>query len=65
MTRFIRKQIQRAIAEDELWIARARALIEPSVDCSSIEESIARAEGEVARLRALISQLRWPSPRVA
>jgi hypothetical protein len=46
--------IRRAIAEDELWIARARALISPDADCSSIEESIPRVEGEVARMRALL-----------
>jgi hypothetical protein len=54
MTSFIRPQIMRAIADDELWVARARALIEPDVDCSSIEESVARAESDIARMRALV-----------
>jgi hypothetical protein len=49
-----RMMIRRAIAEQELWIARTRALISPDADCSSIEESIARAEREVARVRALL-----------
>jgi hypothetical protein len=44
MTRFIRQQIKQAIAEDELWVARARTLIEPDVDRFSIEQSIARPE---------------------
>jgi hypothetical protein len=46
--------IRRAIAEDELWIAQARALIAPDADCSSIEERIARIERDVARMRALL-----------
>ena len=54
MTSFIRDQILRAIPEDELWVAKARALIEPGVDCSSIEKSIARAEHDVAKMRALL-----------
>lgn len=54
MTRFIRQQIKLAIADDELWVAKARTLIEPGVDCSSIEQSIARTENDIARMRALV-----------
>lgn len=46
--------IRQAIAEDQVWIARARALIDPNADCSSIEKSIDRAEQQVARMRALL-----------
>jgi hypothetical protein len=43
-----------AIAEDELWISRARALITPDADCSSIEQDIAVAQRDVDRMRALL-----------
>jgi methylphosphotriester-DNA--protein-cysteine methyltransferase len=42
---------RQAIAEDEAWIAEARALITSDADRSSIEESIARAERDVAKMR--------------
>jgi hypothetical protein len=54
MTNETRVQIRRAIAEDEEWIVRASALITPDADCSSIEDSIARAQHQVDRMRALL-----------
>lgn len=48
--------IRDAIAEDETWIVRARALIDPHADCSSVEREIERAEHQVARMRALLAR---------
>jgi hypothetical protein len=50
-----RRLILEAIKSDEAWIARARAAIEPAVDCSSIEEDITVAEQQVARMRELLA----------
>jgi hypothetical protein len=58
MTLEPRTLIARAIAEDERWVAQARALVEPDVDCSSIEESIAGVERDLARMRALLGTLK-------
>jgi len=52
MTTTARRHILHAIAEDELWVARARALITTDSDCTSIEESIAKAQRQVDRMRA-------------
>ena len=49
-----RSMITRAIAEDTSWISRARALITPDADCSSIEDDIADAQRDVDRMRALL-----------
>jgi hypothetical protein len=49
-----RSMITRAIAEDMSWISRARALISPDADCSSIEDDIADAQRDVDRMRALL-----------
>jgi len=55
----VNQMIRRAIADDELWIAKARALITSDSDCSdsdcsSIEQSIAKAQAQVDRMRALL-----------
>jgi hypothetical protein len=54
MTNYQRRLIGDAIAADELWIAQARSLIEPGVDCASIEDSIADAQRQVDRMRSLL-----------
>jgi hypothetical protein len=49
-----RSILVRAIAEDELWVSRARALISSDADCSSIECDIASVQRDVDRMRALL-----------
>jgi hypothetical protein len=49
-----RSMIANAIAEDELWISRARVLITLDADCSSIERDIADVQRDVDRMRALL-----------
>ncbi len=50
-----RKLLRQAIADDERWIARAKALIvDDGADYSSIEEDIAFAQRQVDRMRALL-----------
>jgi hypothetical protein len=49
-----RSLIARAITEDVVWISRARALITPDADCSSIERDIAGVQRDVDRMRALL-----------
>ena len=58
MTISQRRLVAEAIAADELWIARARQLVEPGCDCSSIEDSIANAQRQVDRMRALLRRAR-------
>lgn len=50
-----RERIRTMIAEDELWIARARALITSDSDCSSIERDIAQAQVQVDRMHAVLA----------
>ena len=46
-----------AIAEDERWVSHARSQLEDGVDCSSMVETIARVEHDIARMRAHLSAL--------
>jgi hypothetical protein len=49
--------IRQAIAEDEAWIVKARALISADADCSSMEESIARAQRDILKMRRYLRSL--------
>jgi hypothetical protein len=49
-----RLALARAIADDQKWIADARVQLDPCADNRSAEETIAEAQRQVDRMRALL-----------
>jgi hypothetical protein len=47
--------IRQALAQYEAWISRARVLLDPNADWSSVDDEIKRAERRVPRMRALLA----------